>query len=78
MPMTAHPIIKNSYSGKAYMILGFFFIICVNVSGQNQVLADSLELIYTRGQYEEKDRLQLLNNLAANHADPEKSLQFAK
>ncbi len=78
MLMRNYRFIKIVFIKKAYIFLGFFFILCADVSGQNQVLADSLELIYTSGKFEEKDRLQLLNNLASSHPDPEKSLQFAE
>jgi len=76
--MTNYRFIKIVFIKKAYIILGFFFILCADVSGQNQALADSLELIYTSGEFEEKDRLQLLNNLASSHPDPEKSLVYGE
>ncbi len=63
---------------KAYFVLGFFFMLSTVVYGQNQAEADSLELIYTYGNFEEKDRLQLLNDLAYNHPNPEKSLLYSE
>jgi class 3 adenylate cyclase len=63
---------------KAFITLGFFIMLSTLVYGQNQARADSLVLIYTTGQFEEKERLQLLNNIATNHPDPEKSLQYAE
>ena len=35
-------------------------------------------MVYTSGEFEEKDRLELLNKIATNQPDPEKSLQFAE
>ena len=61
---------------KVYVTLGFLFMLSTMVYGQDQALADSLELIYNTGQFEEKDRLQLLESIAANHPNPDKSLHF--
>ena len=77
MLLTNYRFIKIVCIKKAYITLGFFMLSTM-VYGQNQAVADSLELVYTTGQFEEKDRLQLLNNLASNHPDPEKSLQYAE
>jgi len=60
------------------LTLGFLFVIGFGLYGQDQVLADSLELIYTSGEFEEKDRLQLLNDLAYNHPNPEKALLYSE
>jgi len=60
------------------LTLGFLFVAVFGLNGQSQVLADSLELIYTSGKFEEKDRLQLLNDLAFNHPNPEKSLVYSE
>ena len=78
MLMTNYRFIKIVFNKKAYVTLGFFIMLSTMVYGQDQALADSLELIYTTGQFEEKDRLQLLNNIASNQPDPEKSLQYAE
>ncbi len=78
MLMTNFRFIKIVCVKKVYVTLGFFIMLSTMVYGQDQTEADRLELIYTTGQFEEKDRLQLLNNLASNHPDPEKSLQFAE
>ncbi|MGB5661691.1 MAG: tetratricopeptide repeat protein, partial [Eudoraea sp.] len=45
--------------------------------GQNQVIADSLQTIYNSGNFDERDRLQLLFGLARNHQDPEKILRYS-
>ncbi len=78
MHMTNYRFIKIVIIKKAYIILGFFFILCADVSGQDQVVADRLELIYTSGEFEEKDRLQLLDDLASSHPNPIKKLQFSE
>ena len=61
---------------KACLTLGFFCFFAISIYGQNQVIADSLELIYHSGRFAEKDRLQLLSDLAEFHSDPEKKLQY--
>jgi len=53
-------------------------MLCSGVYGQNQTVADSLELIYTTGNYEKADLLKLLSRLAQDHPNPEKSLQFSE
>lgn len=60
------------------LMLGFLFVTGFGLYGQDQVLADSLELVYTSGNFEEKDRLQLLNDLAFNHQNPEKALVYGQ
>ncbi len=62
---------------KACILLGFFYFFATSIYGQNQVIADSLELIYHSGRFDEKDRLQILYNLAKDHTDPEKALKFS-
>ncbi|WP_240484957.1 adenylate/guanylate cyclase domain-containing protein [Arenibacter latericius] len=41
-------------------------------------MTDSLELIYNAGNFANKDRLQLLGELAKNHPNPEKSLHYSE
>ena len=60
------------------LMLGFLFVSGFGLYGQNQVLADSLELVYTSGRFEEKARLQLLNDLAVKHPNPEKALLYSE
>ncbi len=59
---------------KAYIFLGFFLIYMGIIHGQNQQLADSLELLYSQGNFEEHNRLKILEQLAINQLDPEKKL----
>ncbi|NNL01729.1 MAG: tetratricopeptide repeat protein, partial [Eudoraea sp.] len=66
--------LKRLFQKNAYLLMGFF---CMWLNAQDQAKADSLELIYNSGQFAEKDRLQLLYQLAVNNPDPNKSLQFA-
>ncbi|MDH5413196.1 MAG: tetratricopeptide repeat protein [Flavobacteriaceae bacterium] len=58
-------------------MLVFFFIVSSGVYGQNQKLADSIELVYLEGNFNEQDRLKILKELAINHLDPEKKLIFS-
>jgi len=64
------------FKNKACLTLGFFCFFATSIYGQNQVIADSLELIYHSGRFAEKDRLQLLSDLAEFHSNPEKKLQY--
>ncbi len=69
---------KLTYTREVLLTLGFLFVTVFGLYGQDQVAADSLELIYTSGKFEEKDRLQLLNDLAFEHPNPEKSLVYGE
>ena len=63
---------------RAHFILGFFFMISSAAFSQNKIVADSLELIYKQGRYQEKDKIKLLQGLAGNHPDPEQSLKYSE
>ncbi|MGI9546978.1 MAG: tetratricopeptide repeat protein, partial [Flavobacteriaceae bacterium] len=41
------------------------------------MVADSLEAVYRAGQYDEKDQLQILFDLASFHTNPEKVLEYS-
>ena len=63
---------------KAGLLVGLFLAFIFGIYGQNQAVADSLEQVYTSGNFKENERLQLLNDLAYNHPNPEKSLLFSE
>ena len=63
---------------KAGLLVGLFLAFIFGIYGQNQAVADSLEQVYTSGNFKENDRLQLLNALASNHPNPEKSLHYSE
>src|SRR5680860_735895 len=63
---------------KAYCFLGFFFILGGACYAQNQVKADSLEAVYTSGNFEEVEKLKLLSALAAEHPNPDISIQYSE
>ena len=58
-------------------MLGFYFIFILTAQSQNQALADSLENIYTSGDYEAKDQLKILKELTVNQGDTEKYLALS-
>ena len=70
--------ISNFINIRAHIILGFFFIMSCGISGQNKALADSLELVYSQGRYQAKDKLDILYKIAYNHPDPEQSLKYSE
>ncbi len=69
---------KRTGTRKVLLTLGFLCVSGFWLFGQDQVVADRLELIYNSGDFEEKDRLQLLNDLAFNHQNPEKALLYSE
>jgi adenylate cyclase len=68
--------LKSLSYKKTCLLLGLFCFFFTLLNAQNQVIADSLELIYNSGQFAEEDHLQLLHQLAVNNPDPNKSLRF--
>jgi class 3 adenylate cyclase/Tfp pilus assembly protein PilF len=64
----------------AYFIVGFFFIIYSSIYGQDKstIDIDSLSQIYKSGIYKKQDKLKILKELAVNHTDPEKILQYSE
>ncbi|MGB5361910.1 MAG: adenylate/guanylate cyclase domain-containing protein, partial [Aureibaculum sp.] len=48
------------------------------VYSQDKAVADSIELIYTQGRYQEEDKLEMLWELANNHPNPEISLKYSE
>ncbi|MDX1666750.1 MAG: adenylate/guanylate cyclase domain-containing protein [Saprospiraceae bacterium] len=62
----------------AGFLLGFFLLLPVGLYAQNQAIADSLENVLSEKTYREEDYLDILDQLAANHTDPEKILSASK
>ncbi len=62
----------------ARLLLGVLFLWMTVGYGQNQATADSLEIIFNSGAFEEGDRLKLLSRLAASHPNPDKSLRYSE
>lgn len=67
----------NFFIKKAYVFIGFFILLINIGNSQNKRIADSLEIIYSKGDFKEEHRLQILSKLTQNHSDPEKILQFS-
>lgn len=68
-----------SFKRKAYyFLIGFFFIV-LNVSGQDQKVADSLKRIYKQNILEDSAKLELLLNISFNEVnDLNLALQYAE
>ncbi len=73
-------ILLHSFKLKknARLLLGVFFLWIYVGYGQNQAKADSLEIIFNSGAFEEEDRLKLLSRLASSHPNPDKSLRYSE
>lgn len=63
---------------KAYLVLGLFVVLGSSVNGQDKAIADSLELVYTTGSFEENDRMKILEEMAAYSPNPEKALKYSQ
>ncbi len=62
---------------KAVLIFVLYFIIFSSIYSQDKKEIDSLELVYTSGDFEEQDRIKILQILASNHLNPEKQLEYS-
>ncbi len=63
---------------KLFFTFVFFYIFSSNIYSQNQNLVDSLESIYTTGNFDEPDRLKIIKELSKNHFDPEKRIIYSE
>jgi adenylate cyclase len=62
-----------------YLLIGFFFFIVNSTIGQDQKLADSLAIIYKKGELADTAKLELLRNLAFNeHNDLKLAVKYAE
>ena len=59
------------------MALGFFFI-GLNLCGQGRTYSDSLEALYSAGNYRVEEKLNILRELAINHPNTERKLFFSE
>ncbi|NNF20300.1 MAG: hypothetical protein HKN67_00020, partial [Saprospiraceae bacterium] len=53
------------------------FYVTASLFGQNQRLADSLEIVYNSGNYEASEKLAILKNIVANKADVAEAISYA-
>lgn len=68
--------LEVSCNFRTYLIMGLFFL-CINGYSQDGSIADSLESVYKSKNYTKKNKLQLLNELAQDHPDPQKKLFYS-
>lgn len=64
---------------KAYVRIGFFacfYCLCSSLFAQDQKLSDSLEIIYSSGDYNKEDELELLQELAKSETNADKILTY--
>ena len=66
-----------SLKKRAYLMLGFFFIGYVGVYCQDQTYLDSLEIVYSKGNLLEQDRLDILLELARSITNPQNKLLYS-
>jgi len=65
------------FKKRVCVMLGFFFMAYVGVYCQGQAQLDSLELVYSKGNMLEKDRLNILLELAQYVTDPQNKLAYS-
>jgi len=67
-----------TFNLKAVLIFVLIFIFCSSVYSQDKKEIDSLELVYTSGNFKEQDRIKILQSLASEHLNPAKQLEYSK
>ncbi len=70
--------ISNFILNRAYIIISFFLISCAHLFAQNQNFIDSLDQVYTSGQFDQKEQLIILKQLVNSHKDFERILFFSE
>src|ERR1700749_742653 len=62
-----------------YLLIGFFYFMIQDVSGQDQKIADSLATVYQNNDFDDTTKLELLRNLSFNEMrDLNLSLKYAE
>jgi class 3 adenylate cyclase/tetratricopeptide (TPR) repeat protein len=69
---------RKCLNKRAWLVLGFFIVLGSSAYSQDKTIADSLELVYATGSFEETERLTILEGLAAYEPDPEKALKYSE
>ena len=67
----------NSCYRKNFLLLVFSVLFCVSFYGQNKKHVDSLENVFSKNQFTENDKLEILNDLAIHHFDTEKKIKYS-
>lgn len=68
-----------SHKRKAYVLIGFFCILVMSVSGQDQKIADSLKKLYQQKNLVDTNRFELLRNIAFNEVKDNKlAIRYAE
>lgn len=68
----------SQFGKKACAITSFFLLVSAAALCQDKALGDSLERVFTNGEYPREARLVLLKELAVNHPDVQKKLLFSE
>ncbi|MGB4972657.1 MAG: hypothetical protein WBO32_08355, partial [Cyclobacteriaceae bacterium] len=70
--------INISFTKRAYLTVGFFFISYFFLSAQTITISDSIESIYSAGNYRKESELKILKELAINHSNNDKKLLYSE
>lgn len=62
---------------KAYLCIGFFCMLAQFSYSQDQILSDSLEVIFKNGDYSEDEELDILRQLAESETDVNKMISYS-
>nr|WP_246020048.1 adenylate/guanylate cyclase domain-containing protein [Muriicola soli] len=69
-----------SFCSRARICFSFWlvFFLCQIGFSQNQIISDSLVLLYESGYYEDEDLIKILSDIAAKSPDPDQSLEYCE
>lgn len=68
---------EELYLKKAYIIMGFFFMMVPFVYGQQIANIDSLEAVYSKKNLKTNEKLNILRTLSRDHNNPQKKLEYS-
>lgn len=68
---------ESPFNVKVYLTYCLLFI-CLSSYAQNKTKGDSLDLIFTSGNYEQRNKLIILKELAGSHTDLDKRLIYSQ
>ena len=68
----------NTYSLKAYIIVGFFCLCSISFYSQNQKKSDSLKTIFRKNKFKATKKLEILANIAANETDTDEVIFYSE
>ena len=75
--MTISRNIVDTLTKRAYLIMGFFLLVCSVANSQDQNLSDSLKTVYKSNSFKSSDELEILMTIADSDTDPDEIIFYS-